>query len=133
VPTWPLHQGLALEPTECVATVLGLAQIFREMGARTIAAAAILIGDGIAALDEISSDLGPRPWRDRSGALGSARRRFVVERAFEEHRKRPRPGRPVDIGRQHHPVARGHIRSRSTTIPPVSVIRHPFPQPVGPA
>ena len=37
MPTRPLHQGLALEPTECVATVLGLAQIFREMGARTIA------------------------------------------------------------------------------------------------
>src|SRR2546430_7267963 len=38
----------------------------------------------------------------------STRRRFVVGRTFEEHRKRPRPSRPVDIGRQHHPVARWH-------------------------
>ena len=31
------------------------------MAARMIAAAAVLIGDGIAVLDEISGDFGPRP------------------------------------------------------------------------
>jgi len=51
---------LAQEPGERVATVLGLAQVFRETTARMIAAAAVLIGDGIAVPDEISGDLGPR-------------------------------------------------------------------------
>jgi hypothetical protein len=45
---------LVLQPSERVAAVLGLAQIFCELAARTIAAAAVLIDDGIAVLDEIS-------------------------------------------------------------------------------
>src|SRR5439155_26864684 len=40
---------LAHQPSERVAAVLGLAQVFCELAARTIAAAAVLIGDGIAA------------------------------------------------------------------------------------
>ena len=75
---------LALEPSERVETVLGLAQIFRETAAGMIAAAAILIGDGIAVPDEIGGDLGSRPrLRDCGGALRPARRRFVVGRAFQ--------------------------------------------------
>src|SRR6266446_7827356 len=92
--------------------------MYTYASARTIAGAAVLIGDGIAVLDEISGDLRPRPRpRNRSGTLGSTRRRFVVGRAFEEHRKRPRPVRPVDIGRQHHPVARWHH--------PIALDNHP--------
>jgi hypothetical protein len=115
VPIWPLHQGLALEPTECVATVLGLAQIFREMGARTIAAAAILIGDGIAVTDENKQRSRPatvaRP--QRCARLGSAPicRRACVRRAPEtaparsagRHRSPASPRRaraPSDRARQ---------------------------------
>src|SRR5215469_669850 len=50
--------SLALEPDERVEAVLGLAQIFRETAARTIAAAAILVGDGITVADKTSGDLG---------------------------------------------------------------------------
>ena len=52
---------LAPEPSERVATVLGLAQVFCETAGRTIAAAAVLISDGVAVPDEISGDLGSRP------------------------------------------------------------------------
>jgi len=101
--------GLALEPNERVETVLGLAQIFYKTAARTVAAAAILIGDGVAVPGEISGELGPGPRPCvRGAALGSARCRFIVGRAFQQHRKRPRPVRPVHIGRQQHSVARRH-------------------------
>ena len=49
---------LALQPSERVETVLGLAQVFRETAARMIADAAILISDGIAVPNKISGDRG---------------------------------------------------------------------------
>jgi hypothetical protein len=44
---------LAHEPSESVATVLGLAQVLRETTARMIAATAVLIDDSIAVPDNI--------------------------------------------------------------------------------
>ena len=66
---------LAPDPGERVATVLGLAQIFRETAARMITAATVLIGDGIAVPDEIKQR--PRPatvasQSQRCACIGSA-------------------------------------------------------------
>jgi len=65
---------LPLEPNERVEAVLGLAQIFREMAARMIAAAAVLIGD-------------PRSLRRRkNGARGE--RHVLVGRGVRRHARR---------------------------------------------
>src|SRR3984893_10192558 len=56
------------EPSEWIATVRVLAQVFCVMAAGVIPPAASVIGDCRAVLDERSGYLGPRPWpRDRSG------------------------------------------------------------------
>ena len=79
----PVAPRLALEPGERVEAVLGLAQIFCKTAARMIAATAILVDEGVAVSDKISGGVSPRPRPCVSGgALGSARRRFVVRRAF---------------------------------------------------
>ena len=124
MPTWRLHQGLALEPTECVATVLGLAQIFREMGARTIA--------GRGNPDRRRHSRARRNKRrsrsatvarpQRCARLGSAP---ICGRASVRRAPETAPARSAGRHRSPAPLRRGTIRSRSTTIPPVSVIRHP--------
>ena len=119
--------GLAHQPGERIGAVLGLAEIFREAAARAIAAAAILIGDGIAVRDEIGGDLCARARRRvRGGDLGPARRRFVVGRAFEQDRERPGTGRTIDVGRQHDPVARRRhqvaLDDRSARDAPASIM-----------
>ncbi len=99
--------GLTHQPGERIGAVLGLAEIFREFSAGAIAAAAVLIGDCVAVRDEIGGDLFARARRRvGGGALRPARGRFVVGGALEQHRKRPGPFRPVDVGRQHDLVAR---------------------------
>ena len=65
--------GLTHEPGERVGAVLGLAEVFREIAARAIAAAAVLIGDRIAVRDEIGGDLGSRERGIGSAAVRSDR------------------------------------------------------------
>jgi hypothetical protein len=73
-----------------------------------VAAAAILVDDGIAVAHEIGGDLGARAGLgDGSGALGAARPGFVVRGALEQDREWPVAGRTVDIGCQRNAVARG--------------------------
>ena len=101
--------GLPHQPGERIEAVLGFAEIFREAALRPVAAAAILIDDGITVADEIAGDLGARArCGDGGGALGAARGGFAVWGAFEQDRKRPAGARPVDVGRQPDAVARRH-------------------------
>ena len=90
MPIRPLHQGWRDQPSERVIAVLGLAEIFGEAPARSIAPAAILVDDGIAVGDKIAGDLGARAGcRDRrrcarSGSAPICRRgcvRAIPERA----------------------------------------------------
>jgi len=100
--------GLTDEPGAGVEAVRRLAQILGETALRAITPAAILVGDGIARLDEIARHRLARARRwIVGGDLRAARRRFIVGSALENHRKAPVAVRPVDIGRQPRPVARG--------------------------
>src|ERR1700730_18096683 len=53
---------LAPEPSERVAAVLGLTEVFCKATARMVAATTVLIGDGIAVFDKISGNFRARSW-----------------------------------------------------------------------
>ena len=101
--------GLAHQPGERVVAVLGLAEIFREAARPSDSGR----GNPDRRRHSRARRNRRRPRRasaasGRGGALGSARRRFVVGRAFEQDRERPGAIRAVDVGRQHDAVARRH-------------------------